>query len=298
MSLITKTEVKREFKAMGSDFEIICAASDLHLVSEIENYAHYLQSIWTRFSDASELMQLNFNAGNSQIVSPETSQLVSQMKRGFELTGGLYNAGVLPLMLQQGFMSPNSRFQKLLAPKNYAELWNAVEINELQVKLPKGLAIDAGGIGKGLAADLMAQKAMAKGAIGIVINAGGEVAVRGDSVTTEGWSVAVESPFIEDHLLSTVFLQSGGLATSAPSGRMIQENSHIIDPRTQTSIRTEIAQATVLAAQTVDCEVLAKMCLLLPVADSLKRIEDLGAAAFVLTNNEITFQTANWEDFT
>ena len=283
---------------MGTGFEVISSARDLHVLPELEQYANDLEKLWTRFNATSELMNLNVNAGKLIQVSNETAQLISEMRRGFFVTDGLFNAGVLTQMQAAGFTS--AAFEARTTPTSvdeFQELWNTVEIHEQAVYLPKGLAIDAGGIGKGLAADFIAARAMNSGVQGIVVNAGGEVAVRGESVNPDGWSVAVEDPFDEAETLAIVRLESGGLATSSPRGWIIDGNSHIIDPRTNESTQTEIIQATVLSARTVDAEVLTKMCLLMPVQQSLVKIESLGAAALIVDNSNNVFQTANWSDF-
>lgn len=298
MSALAQSQLALEFRAMGTSFKIVCAGIDLALLNELKDSALLLESFWTRFNDKSELMLLNQRAGEKVLVSEETSRLIAEMRRGFILTDGLYNAGVLPQMIAQGFTATQSTFIPTShSSSTFKELWNAVEIDEHAIFLPKGLAIDAGGIGKGLAADIIAEQAMRKGALGVVVNAGGEVAVRGESVIADGWSVGVENPFDEDDILTTVYLKNGGLATSAPSGWVNDKASHIIDPRTGESVSSSIAQATLLCARTVDAEVLAKMCLLLPIQESVKKVESLGAAAFVVDGNGNTYQTETWSDF-
>lgn len=298
MSTVVSAEIKLSFSAMGTTFDIIGSSSDLPLLSEMQTYAHSLESMWTRFDDSSDLMQLNIHAGNFVSVSAETSYLVAHMRRGYELTGGLFNAGVLPAMLQAHFTAPNSQFRPSpFVGEHMDSLWNNIDIHEHQISLPRGLAIDAGGIGKGLAADLIAEKAMSQGARGIVVNAGGEVSVRGESVLPRGWSVGVENPFTSGDLLTTAFVHQGGFATSTPSGWIQNGNSHLMDPRTGLSIDSNIAQATVLSSRAVDSEILAKMCLLLPVHESLAAIDKLGAAALIVDENLDLYPSTYWSDF-
>lgn len=283
---------------MGSEFEVICAAIDISQMRDLEMFAKYLESLWTRFDDDSELMKLNRNSGEFVPVSPETRILISEMQNGYELTEGLFNPGILPIMLRNGFTAPKSNFlPEQHFEASYDELWGKIQIAENRVALPLGLTIDAGGIGKGLAADLLADRAMANGAHGIVINAGGEVAIRGESILPTGWSVGIENPFVEDDLISTVLLESGGLATSHLESWKVGSTNHIVDPRTNIAARCEILQATVLCERTVDAEVLAKMCLLLSKEESLARLTDLGAEALLVLSSGETHQTEGWSDF-
>ena len=298
MASLSHTEVKINFTAMGTSFEVIGSGADFHVMNDVASYAHELESMWTRFRDSSELMQLNHKAGQFVPVSQETTFLVEHMRRGYFLTAGLFNAGVLLAMLQSEFTAPDSTYQpEKYDAKHMDSLWEKVEVQPHQVRLPVGLAIDAGGIGKGLAADLMAELGMKRGAQGIVVNAGGEVSVRGESPNPQGWSVGVENPFDSEDLLATAYLHAGGFATSAPSGWMSGDRSHIMDPRTGQSVKNDIAQATVLSARAVDSEILAKMCVLMPIEESLEKIDELGAAALIVDNDLNLYPSSFWSEF-
>src|SRR5262249_18505013 len=49
------------------------------------------------------------------------------------------------------------------------------------VRLPAGVGFDPGGIGKGLAADMVVEELFARGAHGACVNVGGDVRVRGEA---------------------------------------------------------------------------------------------------------------------
>ena len=68
-----------------------------------------------------------------------------------------------------------------------------IEIDGREVRLPAGTGFDSGGIGKGLAADLVAVEVMAAGADGVCVNLGGDLRVLGTS-SDGSWTVAVEHP--------------------------------------------------------------------------------------------------------
>ena len=60
--------------------------------------------------------------------------------------------------------------------------------------LPSGMCLDAGGIGKGLAADLVVEQLLDAGAAGASVSIGGDVAVRGTAPQEGGWLVGVADP--------------------------------------------------------------------------------------------------------
>src|SRR5204862_328066 len=63
-----------------------------------------------------------------------------------------------------------------------------------EVRLPAGTGFDPGGIGKGLAADMVVAETMAAGAAGVCVNLGGDLRVTGLDPTDAAWTVAVEYP--------------------------------------------------------------------------------------------------------
>src|SRR5439155_1850231 len=68
----------------------------------------------------------------------------------------------------------------------------AIELDDLvsAVRLPRGVALDLGGIGKGAAADQVATElldAAVPGVLGVLVNLGGDLRARGDAPSPHGW---------------------------------------------------------------------------------------------------------------
>src|SRR5439155_6641322 len=72
---------------------------------------------------------------------------------------------------------------------------------------------DPGGIGKGLAADMVAQELMDCGARGACVNLGGDLRVEGEGPDAGRWIVAVEHPRGGDPVVVAA-LAAGAIATS------------------------------------------------------------------------------------
>lgn len=83
--------------------------------------------------------------------------------------------------------------------------------------LVKGWAIER--VTRALAADLPDHD--------VLVNAGGDIAVRCGRTDTPDWVLGIEDPADRSRLLATVPLRSGGLATSGTAAR----GAHILDPR-------------------------------------------------------------------
>ena len=122
-----------------------------------------------------------------------------------------------------------------------------ITIDGAEVTLPEGIGFDPGGIGKGVAADIVSDEAIMAGADGVCINIGGDLRVRGIGPSGEGWTIAIDHPH-RSEALARVGLSDGAVATSTTLRRRWlidgEPQHHLIDPRTGVSSTSGIAYAT------------------------------------------------------
>ena len=287
---------------MGTSFFCVLVGADNEIFDAVYSLALDLESKWSRFLPDSELMLLNNNPDSLHQVSDATLRLVSEMKLGFELTNGLYSAKILGDLINLGFAQSRSNPANVTTwqarAQSSADLPDVViDLDAKSVSVPSGMALDAGGIGKGLAADLMSDYAMQLGAMGVAVFAGGDVAVKGMSADASGWQVDIRDPEAGDHAIASVSLSRGGLATSSPMGWQKANAHHIIDPRTHKSSDSDVLQATVIAQNAAQAETLAKMCVILGTQAGISRIDSLGAAALIVDNTNQVHTSQNWETY-
>ena len=291
-----------DFKAMGTSFFCILVGADKEVCDSIYSLAIELESKWSRFIPDSEVMLLNNNPDSMREVSDATLRLVSEMKLGFELTQGLYSGNVMGDLIDMGFAASRTNPANVtdwsamsVGSKNLSDI--EVDIDMKSVSVPRGVAIDAGGVGKGLASDLMSDYAMELGAMGIAVFAGGDVAVKGMAIDAAGWNVGISDPRNSSDFIASVSLSRGGLATSSPMGWKINNAHHIIDPRTHKSSDSDVLQATVITANASQAEMLAKMCVILQSYEALASIDALGATALIVDNSNQVHTSQNWGKF-
>ena len=293
-----------DFNAMGTEFFCVAIEPEPGLFDNVYALAVDLEAQWSRFKPTSELMELNNSPGVPRLVSPATIRLVKEMKNAYEISGGLFDPNVLGAVLDAGFASSKDDPSDVTVWSARSESECTVEDVEIDennstVTLPYGVGLDAGGIGKGLAADLIAIRAIELGAMGIAVFAGGDVAVRGISDTGEGWEVGVQDPKDPTKFVDTVRLSMGGLATSGSDGWLSKSGqSHIIDPSTMKSTQSSVLQATVVAHAAVHAEALTKVSFLLPVEDAILRIEEAGAQALLFDREFNRYETTDWKKYT
>ena len=91
---------------------------------------------------------------------------------------------------------------------------------------------DPSGLVKGWAAEIAAQMLVEAGAANVLINASGDLVLRGGQPTEDGlirpWNVGISNPEHVDHIVKTFDVVDGSVATSGD----YEKGAHIIDPHT------------------------------------------------------------------
>jgi FAD:protein FMN transferase len=225
-----------------------------------------LEDRWSRFRPRSEISRLNAAAGRSVRVSADSIALVTRSVDGWRRSDGLFDPTVLAAVVGLGYDRDLALVQAgaggALTPTGPAPGCAGIEIDPVMstVQLPPGVAIDPGGIGKGLAADLVATALLDAGAAGCLVNVGGDLRAVGEPPTTAGWVVTVPDPLHPGEELLRLALDHGGVATSSRLERRWRvagvEVHHLIDPFTGGPVKGNIAVATVVAREAWEAEVL------------------------------------------
>jgi FAD:protein FMN transferase len=254
------------FRAMGSDAHVVVVGGRAGLADDVRRRIVDLERRWSRFLPASEVSALNARAGAAVEVSAETRLLVARAIEAWRLTGGAFDPTVLGSLERAGY---SRSFE--LGPRPVDSQRRAlvgctdITVDASAVRLPGGTGFDAGGIGKGLAADLVVEDTLADGATGVCVNLGGDVRVAGEPPAGTTWTIAIEHPWARTPLVR-LGIGGGALATSTTLRRTWdvggQRYHHLIDPATGVPATTDLTSATVVTGQAWAAEVLAKAVLL------------------------------------
>jgi thiamine biosynthesis lipoprotein len=268
---------------MGSDAHVIVQGGCDQLADEARRRLFDLEQRWSRFLPDSEVNALNDHAGEWVSVSAETVLLVERAIEAWRITGGAFDPTVLGDLIRAGY---DRSFDELTATSGSSTLVMActdIEIVGNAVRIPAGAGFDSGGIGKGLAADLVAVEVMAAGADGVCINLGGDLRVLGTS-PDGSWTVAVEHPSFE-RPITHIGLEHGAVATSTTLKRRwhvdTEARHHLIDPHTGRPSTSDLTLATIVAGEAWIAEVMAK-AVLLRGADRAFDLLDADTAALVV----------------
>jgi thiamine biosynthesis lipoprotein len=281
---------ERGFRAMGTDVHVIVVDADVRLLDYAEQRIVELEERWSRFLPTSEVSALNRNAGRTLRVSPETIELVQRAHDARRATGGLFDPTVLGDVLRAGY----DRSFELLGPapnetsSSLSTNADAIEIEGDTVRLPIGTGFDPGGIGKGLAADIVVNELRDAGATGVCVNLGGDVRVAGPAPDGGAWTIDVRHPQrIEP--IARLGVSDGAVATSTTLRRQWtvagEHRHHLIDPQTGRPSTSHRTFATVVSGFAWAADVLAKALVLDTRVEPFTLLQRSGAEALIIDDD-------------
>lgn len=259
-----------------------------------------LESLWSRFIESSDITRLNWSEGHPCEVDTRTIRLITEMRDGYARTSGSFDPTLLPDVIRAGYVSSRvdpTRTTALpasvVSPGNLA----GIMVSDTTVTLPLGTTLDPGGIGKGLAADLVAELALELGAWGVMAEVAGDIRVVGEAPDGVAWRLGVENPFAGDEHVDIVRLPEGGVVTSSQRKRRFGDDSskhHLIDPGTRDSASTNVQTVTVIATTAAKAETLTKPGFVRPTREFLAWLPTVGAAGMVVDSNGARHESENW----
>jgi len=287
---------------MGTDAHLIVTARSARAASAAldrgRERVEDLEALWSRFRPASEVSVLNALAGMPVRVSPETIALVQRALDGARLTGGLFDPTVLGAVVRAGYDRTYTDIDTRATTDDARTLGAPlIEVDPvaLLVRLPEGVGFDPGGIGKGLAADIVASE-LAERVDGVCVNIGGDLRVLGAPPDPVGWGIEIEDPF-DGSSRGTLSLVAGAVATSSRTKRVLGAGHHLIDPATGRPAAVGVASATVVAGQGWTAEVLAKAAFLSGPHRATAMLESAGVDGMVVLDDGSERRSPGYERF-
>jgi thiamine biosynthesis lipoprotein len=233
----------------------------------------------SRFREDSELCMLNADPSEQVPASPLLRRCVNAGLWAAQRSDGLVDPTLVSEIEAAGYLhsragvpaAPLGAALESAPPRHPAapdpeSRWRQVEVDDRAgtINRPPGLAFDSGGVGKGLAADLIARQL--RGHERFLIDCGGDIRIGGESASAWPYEIQVEHPLTggRDFVLR---LSSGGVATSGINVRIWRRPDgtyahHLLDPGTGGPAWTGLIGVTALGSSALEAETLSKAALL------------------------------------
>lgn len=278
----------RSFRSLGTQIDLwiggVPDARGQAALIQAERFVLGFDDALSRFKPESELSRLNRDPRETVEISPLMARLLEASLWAAESSDGLIDPTVAKALRRAGYSesregsAPASLAAAIAArPRirpahsNPDSRWREIELDRsaMTVTRPRGVELDSGGCGKGLAADMLDEhwKVQFGDRARWVIDLGGDIRVGGNGPAIE---VAIEPP-VGDLLVQqsslAVKIERGAIATSG-LGQRIWRNAdgnfahHLLDPSSGKPVWSGVAGVTQLAPTALIAETIAKNALL------------------------------------
>lgn len=256
-----------------------------------------LEALLTRHDAAAPLGVLN-SQGSLRDVPPELLKVWQRAHGICHLTGGAFDATVLPLVrLLESRSNPEGELE--LPESDLREALALVDTDAVYagrdgMRLERqGMGLTLDGIAKGHIVDAMSAVLLRAGCENHLINAGGDILARGHKAPGVFWRVAVEDPEKRGHYPQVLELYNQAIATSGgyemhydAEGR----HHHLLDPSTGRS--PVLGSMSVLAATCMQADALATGLSVLPAGEALTLADSLSGCACGLLRRDGRLQVS------
>ena len=252
-----------EWRALGTGVRVVVLDGDLSAArGAVDGVLADADLAYSRFRPDSELTGVNARAGRTVTVSATLARAIEGALDAARRTGGAVDPTVGRAMRLIGY---DRDFDLFAGSSRPLELviepvpgWSVVSFDARRrsVRVPRGVELDLGSTGKGLAADGAAEAALAAAGpgAGVLVSLGGDISTAGRA-PDGGWRILIveDSRTPPDGVGELIAIDRGAVATSSTTVRRWQSLDgvsvhHIVDPRTGTPAATPWRTASVVAA--------------------------------------------------
>lgn len=259
----------------------------------------------SRTKEGGEVYQINQEAGVKPVkISEETMDVVKQSLKYAKDMDGLFDPTIGPLVDLWGIGTDNARVpeqSEVDAAKALID-YKSVVIDEAAgtVFLPKkGMVLDLGGIGKGYAADRIADYLKAEGIDSALIDLGGSsIIALGHKADGSEWNIGLQDPDqSRGSQLGTIKISDEVIDDSGVYERFFMQDGiryhHILNPHDGYPSQNGLKSVTIMSPNATDADALSTGVFLMGAEEGLKYIESLpgGIEAFFITENNQIFAT-------
>ena len=243
-----------------------------------------VEKLMNRYDPNSQLSQVNKLAAKEPVkVDRELFDVLQQSVYYSRLSDGAFDITIGPLVdLWRKCAEANSMPTK----QQLAEVKKIIgcdklllDANDFSVKFAaEGIKLDLGGIAKGFAADIAAAEMKKAGAIGGLIDLGGQIGCFGTTEKKSKWIIGVRNPAkSEDNkIIARLALSDAAVSTSGNYERFYKIGdkyfSHIFNPATEKSA-DQLSSVTIIALSGTEADALSTAVSVMGAEKGLELIE-------------------------
>ena len=267
-----------------------------------------VDELMSDYKSDSEISEVNRDGFRREVeVSESTYEVLQRSIEFSKLTGGAFDITVGPLVAEKKEVVPSEEeIAEAKLKVGYQKL--KLDVQNRTVKfIVDGMKLDLGGIAKGYAIDRAVEAMQKGGAIGGMVDIGGDIRCFGAPPQGKNhWLIGLQDPSVgpdivipaqagisTGELLLVLKLENAAIATSGGYRRFVlvggKKYSHIIDSRTGHS-SDELASVTVISKNATDADALATAVSVMGAEKGLALIEKTPQTEAILVSSSPKYE--------
>lgn len=255
-------EVHLSGRTMGTQYNVKYVpieGLEAHAIqAQIDKLLIKVNMLMSTYDPQSELSLFNQSMSTQPYaLSPETIEVMREAFRIGELSGGMLDVTLDPVISLWGF---GEQGRVITAPTDEAiteakaktGLDKVILSDSGATKLTPDLSINLSTVAKGYGVDVVGDYLKSVGINDFLVEIGGETLTSGVKANGKRWVIAVEKPASNERAVQRLLLLSGeAIATSGDYRIYFEENgvrySHLINPKTAKPIAHNVVAVSVIA---------------------------------------------------
>lgn len=265
----------------------------------------YYEELLSKTKKGSDIYNVNNSGIDGFDVNDETLNIIKRSIYYSELSHGKFDISIQPLLMLWNFKNekkiiPNQKdIDGRLKLVNYRDV--LVDRNHIKLR-KKGMSIDLGGIAKGYIANKIKEYLISEGINSGIINLGGNVLCIGKKDNGENFKIGIQKPFSDrGEILGVLEVCDKSVVSSGIYERFFEKEDkiyhHIINPKNGKPFESDLAQVTIISADSMDGDALSTIALSLGEEEGIKLINSIEGVEgiFINKNGNIRF-TENFQE--
>ncbi|MFF2908803.1 FAD:protein FMN transferase [Paenibacillus sp. NPDC057934] len=275
-------------------------------MDDIQQMMERMDLEFSRTKEGGEIYAVNNAAGKEAVVvSDETLDIIKESLKYAKEMDGLFDPTIGPLVDLWNIGSGGNKVPDKAAIEKAASLTNykdvVIDENAKSIKLTKeGMVLDLGAIGKGYAADRIADYLKEQGIESAMINLGGSsIIALGAKPGGAKWNIGLQDPDqSRGTQLGTIKIENEVIDASGVYERFFIQDGvryhHILDPRTGFPSQNGLKSITIMSPNAMDADALSTGIFLMGLDEGMKFIEALPEKieAFFITDDNKIYATS------
>ena len=269
---------------------------------------------FSRTRPGSDIYRINHAKGQETAVSSDTFELIREGIQYAELTGGLFDISIAPVIELWGFgtdtetLPDRSALAEALSHVSYKNILLNAEAETVTLKDPAAM-LDLGALAKGYIADRLKEQLLSDGVTGAIIDLGGNILTLGHKPDGSPYHIAIKAPFTDtgayytnnilssDSIATAVTVADRSVVTSGIYERykLIDGNMyhHVLNPETGYPVANSLASVSIISDTSLEGDCLSTSCLLLGKDAAIALIQSRPAVQAILIEKDGTITNVN-----